>query len=95
MSVDTDTVRRIARLARLAITEPELAPMAQELNVILGWAEQLNEVDTGTVAPMTSAVETTLKRRTDTVSDGHILEAVLRNAPLAEHGFFVVPKIIE
>ncbi len=95
MSVDTDTVRRIARLARLAIAEDGLAPMAHELNVILGWAEQLNQVDTNAVEPMTSAVQTTLKQRTDTVTDGHIQEAVLANAPLAEHGFFVVPKIVE
>ncbi len=95
MSVDTDTVRRIARLARLAVAEEDLAPMARELNVILGWAEQLNEVDTSNVAPMTSAAETTLKRRADTVTDGHIQEAILRNAPLAEHGFFIVPKIVE
>lgn len=95
MSVDTDTVRRIARLARLAITEPELAPMAKELNVILGWAEQLNQADTSAAEPMTSVVETTLKRRTDVVTDGHVQEAVLRNAPLSEHGFFVVPKVVE
>lgn len=95
MSVDTDTVRRIARLARLAITEDGLAPMAHELNVILGWVEQLNEVDTSAVEPMTSAVQTTLKQRPDIVTDGHIQQAVLHNAPLAEHGFFVVPKIVE
>jgi len=95
MSVDTDIVRRIAGLARLAIAEDGLAPMAHELNVILGWAEQLNEVDTSAVAPMTSAVETTLKQRSDTVADGHIQDAVLANAPLSEHGFFVVPKIVE
>lgn len=95
MSVDTDTVRRIARLARLAISDDGLAPMARELNVILGWAEQLNQVDTSAVAPMTSAVQTTLKQRPDTITDGHIQEAVLANAPAAEHGFFVVPKIVE
>lgn len=95
MSVDTDTVRRIAKLARLAITEETLAPMANELNIILQWVEQLNEVDTSSVEPMTSAVQTALKRRSDIVTDGHIQEAVLRNAPLAEHGFFVVPKVVE
>ena len=95
MSVDTDTVRRIARLARLAIAEDALAPMADELNVILGWVEQLNEVDISAAEPMTSAVDTTLKRRPDLVTDGHIQQAVLHNAPLAEHGFFVVPKIVE
>jgi aspartyl-tRNA(Asn)/glutamyl-tRNA(Gln) amidotransferase subunit C len=95
MSVNTDTVRRIAKLARLAITEETLAPMANELNIILQWVEQLNEVDTSSVEPMTSAVQTALKRRSDIVTDGHIQEAVLRNAPLAEHGFFVVPKVVE
>ena len=95
MSVDTDTVRRIARLARLAVADEMLAPMAKELNIILAWAEQLNEVDTSAVEPMTSAVQTTLKKRADIVTDGHVQEAVLRNAPLAEHGFFVVPKIVE
>lgn len=95
MSVDTDTVRRIAKLARLAISDEALEPMAKELNVILQWVEQLNEVDTSAVDPMTSAVQTKLKLRQDVVSDGHIQEAVLQNAPLAEHGFFVVPKIVE
>jgi len=95
MSVDTDTVRRIARLARLAIADEMLEPMAKELNIILAWAEQLNEVDTSAVEPMTSAVQTTLKKRPDIVTDGHVQGAVLRNAPLAEHGFFVVPKIVE
>ena len=77
MSVDTDTVRRIAKLARLAISGEALEPMAKELNVILQWAEQLNEVDTSAVDPMTSAVQTKLKLRQDVVSDGHIQEAVL------------------
>ena len=95
MSVDTDTVRRIAKLARLAIADEMLEPMAKELNIILGWAEQLNEVDTGSVEPMTSAVQTALKKRSDIVTDGHMQEAVLRNAPLTEHGFFVVPKVVE
>ena len=95
MSVDIDTVRRIAKLARLAITEETLAPMANELNIILQWVEQLNEVDTSVVEPMTSAVQTALKKRSDIVTDGHMQEAVLRNAPLAEHGFFVVPKVVE
>ncbi|MDO9461231.1 MAG: Asp-tRNA(Asn)/Glu-tRNA(Gln) amidotransferase subunit GatC [Alphaproteobacteria bacterium] len=95
MSVDTDTVRRIAKLARLAISDDGLAPMAQELNVILGWVDQLNEVDVSAVEPMTSAVQTSLKKRSDTVTDGHIQEAVLHNAPLTEHGFFVVPKVVE
>lgn len=95
MSVDTDTVRRIAKLARLAIADASLGTMAHELNVILGWAEQLNQVDTSAVEPMTSAVQTTLKQRPDTVTDGHLQEAVLANAPLAEHGFFVVPKVVE
>jgi len=95
MSVDKDTVRRIARLARIAVKETELAPMADGLNAILGWVEQLNEVDTKGIEPMTSAVQTTLKRRDDTVTSGHMPQDILRNAPAVEHGFFVVPKVIE
>lgn len=95
MSVDKDTVRRIARLARIAVNEAELEPMAQELNTIIGWVEQLAGVDTKNVEPMTSAVQTTLKRRDDSVTTGHMPQDILRNAPASEHGFFVVPKVIE
>lgn len=95
MTVDNDMVRRIARLARIAVKDDELAPLAGELNTILGWVEQLNEVDITGVEPMTSAVETTLKRRRDEVSAGHIPDDVLQNAPETEHGFFVVPKVVE
>lgn len=95
MSVDTETVRRIARLSRLALKDEELAPMAQELNGILNWVEQLKEVDTAGVEPMTGGVHTALKRRADVVNDGHIQQDVLRNAPSAGHGFYVVPKVVE
>ncbi len=95
MSVDKATVRRIARLARIAIKDQECEPMAKELNVILGWAGQLNEVNTQNVAPMTSAVQTTLKQRDDVVTSGHMPQDILRNAPAVEHGFFAVPKVVE
>lgn len=95
MTVDKDTVRSIARLARIAIKDAECEPMARELSTILGWAGQLNEVDTEAVEPMTSAVQTTLKQRADIVTSGHIPQDILRNAPLAEHGFFAVPKVVE
>lgn len=95
MSVDTETVRRIARLSRLAVKDEELAPMARELNGILNWVEQLKEVDTAAVEPMTSVVHAALKRRADVVNDGNIQQEVLRNAPSAEHGFYVVPKVVE
>ena len=95
MTVDNDTVRRIARLARIAVKDEDLAPLAGELNSILGWVEQLNEVDVADIAPMTSAVETTLKRRDDKVTAGNIPDDIVRNAPQSEHGFFVVPKVVE
>lgn len=95
MTVDNETVRRIARLARIAVKDEELPPLAGELNAILGWVEQLNEVDVTQVPPMTSAVETTLKQREDDVTAGHIPDDVLKNAPESELGFFVVPKVVE
>lgn len=95
MSVDKDTVRRIAHLARIAITEEELEPMTGELNSILAWVEQLGEVDTQNVAPMTSVVEANLRRREDKVTDGGYVDRVTANAPNGDDGFFTVPKVVE
>ncbi len=95
MSVDKDTVRRIARLARLAMGEDRLEPMVNELNQILGWVEQLKEVDVEGVAPMTSVVEQRLKMREDKVTAGGDAAALTANAPASEEGFFVVPKVVE
>lgn len=95
MSVTPDDVRRIARLARLAAPEDRLEELSHELSHILEWIEQLNEVDVEGVAPMTSAVEARLPWRKDKVTDGGAPEAVLANAPKAEGGFFVVPKVVE
>ncbi len=95
MAVDIPTVKRIASLARIAITDEEAARLAPELGNILGWIEQLGEVDTRDVAPMTAVIANTLRLREDKVSDGGVRDAVLANAPEAEHGFFTVPKVIE
>ena len=96
MSIDEKTVRKAARLARLALPEARMAPMVGELNGILAWIEQLNEVDVEGVAPMTSAVEgASLPMRGDEVTDGNDPARVLANAPKAEDGFFVVPKVVE
>jgi aspartyl-tRNA(Asn)/glutamyl-tRNA(Gln) amidotransferase subunit C len=95
MSVDAAIVRKIAGLARIAITDDEADAMVPELNNILGWIEQLQEVDTSEVAPMTAVIANTLRLRDDAVTDGEIRDKVLANAPQAEHGFFAVPKVIE
>ena len=95
MALDTDTVRRIARLARLAVAEEELAPLADELTRIMAWIEQLNQVDTDTVAPMTSVAPQRLPQRADQVSDGGIPEKILANAPERVGDFFAVPKVVE
>ncbi len=95
MSVDSKTVRRIARLARIALDDEQAVAMEQELNALLAWVEQLSEVNVDGVPPMTSVVEQTLKMRTDVVSDGGCPDDVLRNAPLSEGGFFLVPKVVE
>ena len=95
MSVDKDTVRRIARLARLALEEEHVQPMVQELNGILNWVEQLKEVDVEGVAPLTSVVEQRLKMREDVVTDGGNADALMTNAPQSEEHFFVVPKVVE
>jgi aspartyl-tRNA(Asn)/glutamyl-tRNA(Gln) amidotransferase subunit C len=95
MSVDKDTVRRIAKLARLAFSDEQCAPMAGELNGIFKWVEQLNEVNVDGVPPMTSVVEQRLKMRDDVVTDGGQANALMANAPEGEDHFFVVPKVVE
>jgi len=96
MSIDDKTVRKMARLARIAVPEARIAPMVEELNGILAWIDQLNEVDIDGVEPMTSAVEgAKLPMREDKVTDGDAPNRVLANAPKAEDGFFVVPKVVE
>jgi aspartyl-tRNA(Asn)/glutamyl-tRNA(Gln) amidotransferase subunit C len=95
MSVDTATVAKIAALARIKLSEGELAAMVPELNGILAWVEQLGEVDVSGVEPMTAVIPNTLRLRDDVVTDGGVRDAVLANAPAPEHGFFGVPKVIE
>ena len=95
MSVDLQTVKRVARLARIAVSEDDAARMTGELNAILGFVEQLNEVDVEGVAPMTAVVHVPLKERDDVVTEGAQAEKVLANAPLREGPFFAVPKVIE
>ncbi|KAF0171254.1 MAG: aspartyl-tRNA(Asn)/glutamyl-tRNA (Gln) amidotransferase subunit C [Alphaproteobacteria bacterium] len=95
MAVDENTVRRVAHLARIALPEDRLAPMAAEINGILAWIDQLNEVDVEGVAPMTSVVAAKLPLREDVVTDGGDARKVLANAPKTEDGFFVVPKVVE
>ncbi len=95
MSVDRKTVAKIADLARIAVGQDELDPLAGELNNILSWIEQLSEVNTDDVAPMTSVVEVDLPWRADKVTDGGYRDDILANAPAADHGFFTVPKVIE
>jgi aspartyl-tRNA(Asn)/glutamyl-tRNA(Gln) amidotransferase subunit C len=95
MSVDKDTVKRIARLARLAMPEEKLEPMARELTGLFNWVEMLNEVNVEGVQPMTSVVAQKLKWRRDEVTDGGVAEDLMRNAPDHEATFFVVPKVVE
>jgi aspartyl-tRNA(Asn)/glutamyl-tRNA(Gln) amidotransferase subunit C len=95
VAIDEKTVRKVAHLARLALPEERVAPMAQEISAILAWIEQLNEVDIDGVAAMASAVETPLPMRQDAITDGANAARVLANAPKREDGFFVVPKVVE
>ena len=95
MAVDADTVRKVAKLARISVKDAELEPLAQEISGILDWIEQLQEVDVDGVEPMTSAVPMRLKRREDVVTDGQRRDDVLANAPEAREGFFSVPKVVE
>jgi aspartyl-tRNA(Asn)/glutamyl-tRNA(Gln) amidotransferase subunit C len=95
MSVTPEQVRHIARLARIAMSDEEIAALAPELNNILGWVEQLGEVSTEGVEPLSAVIDQKLRLRDDVVNDGDCRDAVLGNAPAAEHGFFAVPKVIE
>jgi aspartyl-tRNA(Asn)/glutamyl-tRNA(Gln) amidotransferase subunit C len=95
MSVDTATVRRVARLARIKVTSDEAERMTNELNSILGFVEQLNEVNVEGVEPMTSVVSVKMRRRQDVVTDGEIAAEVTANAPASEDNFFMVPKVVE
>ena len=95
MSVDADTVRRIGRLARIRVTEDEVAAYEGELNAILGFVEQLGEVDVDGVEPMTSVAPMQLRRREDAVTDGGYADRIVANAPISEDNFFMVPKVVE
>ena len=95
MSLDPATVRRIAKLARIRVAEEQVAPLQTQLNGILGWIEQLNEVDVEGVAPLTGAADMALRLRADAVTDGGIAEQVLANAPDRAGPFFTVPKVVE
>jgi aspartyl-tRNA(Asn)/glutamyl-tRNA(Gln) amidotransferase subunit C len=95
MSVSPEQVRHIAKLARIAMSDEELERLVPELNNILGWVEQLDEVDTEGVEPLTAVIPNALRLREDKVTDGDCRDEVLANAPNAEHGFFAVPKVIE
>ena len=95
MSVDQKTVRRIAHLSRIAIRDEQVEPMMGELNGILAWVEQLSEVDTDGVPPMTSVVEAKLPLRADEVTDGNYPKDIIKNAPASEDNFFIVPKVVE
>jgi aspartyl-tRNA(Asn)/glutamyl-tRNA(Gln) amidotransferase subunit C len=95
MSVDADTVKRIAHLARIRIAEEDVASYVGELNTILGFVEQLGEVDVTGVEPMTSVTPMALRRREDVANDGGYAEKIVSNAPASEDDFFVVPKVVE
>ena len=95
MSVDEATVRHVAKLARIAVSDAEVQKLAPELSNILGWVEQLGEVNTDGVEPLTAVIDQKLRLRDDEVTAGNIRDDVLANAPDAEHGFFAVPKVIE
>jgi aspartyl-tRNA(Asn)/glutamyl-tRNA(Gln) amidotransferase subunit C len=95
MSVSHEQVRHIALLARIAMSDEELERLVPELNNILGWVEQLGEVDTDGVEPLATVIEQKLRLREDVVTDGDCRDDILANAPDAQHGFFAVPKVIE
>ncbi|SDX35059.1 Asp-tRNA(Asn)/Glu-tRNA(Gln) amidotransferase subunit GatC [Litoreibacter albidus] len=95
MSIDITTAARVAKLARIAVPQDDLPKLADELNGIIAFMEQLNEVDVDGVEPMTSVTPQRLTRREDVVTDGSQQEAVLKNAPDAREGFFAVPKVVE
>lgn len=95
MSVDISTVKRVAHLARIAVSDDDAERMTGELNAILGFVEQLNEVDVDGIEPMTSVTPMDMRMREDMVTDGDIAAAVVANAPVTEDNFFVVPKVVE
>ena len=95
MSVSPEQVRHVAKLARIAMSDEEIERLVPELNNILGWVEQLGEVDTDGVEPLATVIEQKLRLRDDAVTDGDKRDDILANAPAAEHGFFAVPKVIE
>lgn len=95
MSIDQNTAAKVAKLARIKVEDDALSALASEFNNILGFIEQLNEVDVDGVAPMTSVTPQRLKRRADVVNDGNQQDKVLANAPDAREGFFAVPKVVE
>ena len=95
MSVDIETVKRVAKLSRIAVTDERAEEMRSELNTILGFVEQLNEVDVDGVEPMTSVVDTAMRKRVDEVSDGNKAADIVANAPAHEDNFFMVPKVVE
>jgi aspartyl-tRNA(Asn)/glutamyl-tRNA(Gln) amidotransferase subunit C len=95
MSIEAGTVRRIARLARIAVTEDEIEPLKAELNAMLAFVEQLTEVDIAGVEPMTSVTPMAMKKRPNEVTDGGIAADILRNAPARDDNFFLVPKVVE
>ena len=95
MSVSPEQVRHIARLARIAMSDEEIARLAPELNGIIHWVEQLAEVNTDGIEPLTAVIDQKLRLRDDIVNDGNVRDDVLANAPEAQHGFFAVPKVIE
>ena len=95
MSVDLQTVKRVARLARIAVSEEDAQRMTGELNAILGFVEQLNEVDVSGVEPMTSVTPMEMKKRQDAVTDGNKATDIVANAPATEENFFLVPKVVE
>lgn len=95
MSIDIDTARKVAKLARIRVQEADLPALAGQLSGILGFMEQLNEVDVTDIEPMVSVTPMHLKRRADVVTDGNIQVQVLKNAPDAREGFFAVPKVVE
>ena len=95
MSVSSEQVRHIAKLARIGMNDAEVEALVPEINNILGWVEQLGEVNTDGVEPLATVIDQKLRLRDDVVNDGNIRDEVLANAPEAQHGFFAVPKVIE
>lgn len=95
MSVDLQTVKRVARLARIAVSDEEASRMTGELNTILGFVEQLSEVDVSGVEPMTSVTPMDMRKRQDAVTDGNKAADIVANAPATEENFFLVPKVVE